>query len=418
RFEKKKKTIPTRRITVQSDREKGKATRIRGAPHRQSAAPGRSPAAAFRRCGVVERQRPHGVVPRRGVPEPVRAEHLVVGEVERGAHPAAAALRGVGRVPLAAAGRAPDEVRDERPPPPVVAAAVGARDAAGLPPHRRVPRRRVPQVLPLRVPPPQRLVPFLDGLVPRRDAGEPAVHVHVLPVPLQVVLRLDAHRVPEPAALPPVEQQVRERRLVARVVAVLLRELLPQLLPPTRVLLRVRGAHPGPLVEEVERPLAVADEDHAGVDPQPRPPPEEPVGDAVHDEVAAGVPRPEREGEVHVGEHGVGVHPPQPLRLRVGHHGGAQDGQLRPRPRHRRLQGVAVVDELDPVEPAVVELRSWRWSPSAPAHGSGCDPDTITTVSPPPPPEPEAERSHAARFASQPVTRRPVTTEYERSGSS
>jgi hypothetical protein len=71
-------------------------------------------------CGVVEGQRCDAIVAWLGVVEPVRAEHLVIGEVERAPHPADAAVRRVGRkVPRAAAGRAADEVRDEGPPPPV-----------------------------------------------------------------------------------------------------------------------------------------------------------------------------------------------------------------------------------------------------------------------------------------------------------
>ena len=80
------------------------------------------------RGGVVERQRAHAVVERCGVAEAVRAEHLVVGEPERAAHPVLADLPGVDLVPLAAARVAPGEVRDERAAPPGLPAAVGARD--------------------------------------------------------------------------------------------------------------------------------------------------------------------------------------------------------------------------------------------------------------------------------------------------
>nr|CAB3450926.1 unnamed protein product [Digitaria exilis] len=50
-------------------------------------------------------QRLHVVAERAGVPEPVRPEHLVVGEVERAAHALLAAVPGVVLVPCVTKGR-------------------------------------------------------------------------------------------------------------------------------------------------------------------------------------------------------------------------------------------------------------------------------------------------------------------------
>nr|CAB3491716.1 unnamed protein product [Digitaria exilis] len=75
---------------------------------------------------------------------------------------------------------------------------------------------------------------------------------------------------------------------------------------------------------------------------------------ASHDFLSMSLGTPE--GEIHVGEDGVGVDPPDPLGVRVGYHGGAHDGDLGPVARHGGVEEVAVVEELDPVEAAVVEL--------------------------------------------------------------
>nr|CAB3489974.1 unnamed protein product [Digitaria exilis] len=192
-------------------------------------------------------------------------------------------------------------------------------------------------------------------------------------------------------------QQIHERRLVVGLLVGLPLELRVHRLPPPRVLRR-GGPHGGPRVHQVERPLAVSDEEDAGVEPHPRPllvhlpvPP-------VHHQVVVFVAV-EREGEIHVGEDGVGVDPPEPLGVRVGHHGGAEDGDLGPVGDHGGREVRGVVEERDPVEAAVVELVLEE----AEEEGSGWDPDTITTrrrTDGAPASRPRV-RSHAARLASQ-----------------
>uniref|UniRef100_A0A8I6Y3Z9 Uncharacterized protein n=1 Tax=Hordeum vulgare subsp. vulgare TaxID=112509 RepID=A0A8I6Y3Z9_HORVV len=303
------------------------------------------------RRGVIERQRPHVVAERAGVPEPVVPEHLVVGEVERAPDAVVAAVPGVVPVPVAAAWLAPREVRHERPPPPLDAALREPRAR-----QRRLPRLRVPLVLPARrVPPPQqrhRRRPPLHRLVPRRDAAEPPHDLH--PVALEVVAVLQEHLLPPRAA--PVLQHVHQRRLVVRLVEQLVPERGREHGAPPLVVRRV-GPHGGPGVHEVERPLAVAHEEHAGVEARPRRARlvVHEARPAVDDEVVATVPA-QREAEVHVGEHGVRVHPPEPLRLRVRHHGGPDHRDLGPVPVHGRPEQRRVVQQLHAVEAAVVRL--------------------------------------------------------------
>jgi hypothetical protein len=281
------------------------------------------------------------------VPEPVRPEHLVVGKVERAAHALVAAGPGVVLVPLPAAGLAPREVRHEGPAPPVHP---GLRQPG--PRQRRVPRRGVRRVLDLRAPPSQRGRPRspLHRLVTLRDVAEPPHDLQ--PVALEVVVALEEHLLPPRAAA--LQQHVHERRLVVRLVEHLVPERGLEHGAPAPVVRGV-GPHGGPRVHEVERPLAVPDEEHPGVEAGPGPGLEHEARPAVDDEVVAAVPA-QGEAEVHVGEHGVRVHPPHPLRLRVRHHGGADRRYLGPVPVHRRPQQRRVVQQLHAVEPAVVRL--------------------------------------------------------------
>jgi len=65
-----------------------------------------------------------------------------------------------------------------------------------------------------------------------------------------------------------------------------------------------------------------------------------------------------REGDLkrHVGEQCVGVQPPDPLDLGVGEHEAADEGELGPVPGELLVEVGHVVDDLDAVDPAVVDL--------------------------------------------------------------
>lgn len=75
----------------------------------------------------------------------------------------------------------------------------------------------------------------------------------------------------------------------------------------------------------------------------------------MDDEVAVLVAR-EGQLESHVGEERVAVHPPDPLDLRVGEHEAAEQRQLGPVPGELGVEVGEVVDDLDAVEAAVVDL--------------------------------------------------------------
>jgi hypothetical protein len=113
------------------------------------------------------------------------------------------------------------------------------------------------------------------------------------------------------------------------------------------------GAEGGEGVEEVEGPLAVADEEAAGVDPDPAVLLEEEVVEAVDDKVALGVLG-HGHLEGHVSEDGVAVHPPDPLHVRVVEHHLAQQRQLGPEGAHLLLKRGHVVEKLKPVKARVV----------------------------------------------------------------
>ncbi|KAG2614882.1 hypothetical protein PVAP13_3NG016090 [Panicum virgatum] len=168
---------------------------------------------------------------------------------------------------------------------------------------------------------------------------------------MEVELPLDVHLVHPLVLLD--EQQVDQRRLVVGVERRPPRQARRQQLPG----LDAGGAprahgHPG--VEQVQRPLAIAEQEDAGVEGDPGPLLEE-VRVAVDDEVAALVAR-ERKLEGHVGEDGVAVHPPDPLHLRVRQHQAPHQRDLGPVPRQLRVEVRHVVHDVDAVEAAVVDL--------------------------------------------------------------
>jgi hypothetical protein len=266
---------------------------------------------------VVRVQRPAGLVSdalhgrgvERFVLEPVQPQYLVVGEVEGALHAAPAPVRRVAvRVPPA--GLAPDEVRHERPP---------AVAEVAWPP----------------------LAPKL--LVPVHDP---------LPEPVELVGALQERLVAPPAPLR--HEQVDERRLVVGLERRPPRELLREELavPVAHGAARPHGRQ---RVEEVKRPLAVADEEAAGVDADPALLLEHLGDPAVEHEVVGLVPLP-RQLEEHVREHGVRVHPPEELHLRVRLHQRPQQRQLRPEAGHLGVQERRVVENLEAVHAAVVRL--------------------------------------------------------------
>ncbi|TVU26914.1 hypothetical protein EJB05_29485, partial [Eragrostis curvula] len=235
----------------------------------------------------------------RPVLESVKPEHLVVGEVDGALHAAKAPVERVILVP--AAGLAPNKVRDERPP--VVSE--------------------------------PRVVLLHHLLVLVHQPG---------PEPVQVELRLDVH------LLHPLvffsEEHVDERRLVVgaerRPAGEVGGEHLPGLDADGAF-----GPHLHPRVEQVERPLAVPEEEDPGVERDPRPLLEQ-VGVPVDDK---------RKLERHVGEDGVAVDPPDPLHLRVGQHEAPGQRDLGPVPGQVRVQVGRVVHDLHAgVEAAVVDL--------------------------------------------------------------
>uniref|UniRef100_A0A8R7Q5C6 Uncharacterized protein n=1 Tax=Triticum urartu TaxID=4572 RepID=A0A8R7Q5C6_TRIUA len=258
---------------------------------------------------VFRVQRPAGLIPdalhggavERLVAEPVQPQYLVVGEVEGALHPEAAAVRRIA-VGVPPARLAPDEVRHERP---------GAL-------------------------PPQLLVPVHDEL----------------PEAVELVRVLEEDLVPPP--LPLRDEQVDERRLVVGLERRAAGELPGEELA-VAVAHGAAGPHGCHRVEEVERPLAVADEDAAGVDAHPALLLVHLGLPAVEHQVVRRVALP-RQLEPHVREHRVRVHPPQELHLRVRHHQRPQQRQLRPEPGHLRVQERRVVVHLQAVDAAVVRL--------------------------------------------------------------
>jgi hypothetical protein len=182
-------------------------------------------------------------------------------------------IRGVAvRIPPARL--APDEVRHERPP--------------VVPELARFPL------------PPQLLVPAHDPL----------------PEPVELEGAFEERLLLPPAPLR--DEQVHERRLVVG-----LEQRAPGELPGEELAVPVPDgaarAHGRPRVEEVERPLAVTDEEAAGVDADPAPLLEHLGLPAVEHEVVGRVLLP-GQLERHVCEHCVGVHPPEELHLRVRQH--------------------------------------------------------------------------------------------------
>ena len=185
------------------------------------------------------------------------------------------------------------------------------------------------------------------------------------PVAVQVVLVLQKH-LARPA-LPLGGQQVDERALVVRLERRSPRQRRREQLPcvGTHVAL---GTHARPDVQQIQRPLAVAEQEAARVEPHPASLLVHHVVVAVqhHVDVAVLV---HGEVEEHVGEHGIRVHPPDPLDLRVREHELAQEGQLGPEPGHLVVQVGQIVEDVDVVQPAVVHFVLEALEQQVVAHG-------------------------------------------------
>lgn len=60
--------------------------------------------------------------------------------------------------------------------------------------------------------------------------------------------------------------------------------------------------------------------------------------------------------EFHVGEGSVRVEPPDPLGFRVSNHGGSDQGYFRPTKRHLWVKQCVVVEDIVPVDSAVINF--------------------------------------------------------------
>jgi hypothetical protein len=263
----------------------------------------------------------HLVCAERAVLEAVGLQNLVVAEVEGALHLCNAALHGV--VAVAATGLAPHEVRDEGPA--VVAVAAG-------------------------------VVLGHHGLV--------ALHQDD-PVAVQVVLVLQEHLGRPPRLL--CEQQVDERALVVGLERGPPGERGREHLPGLHAH-RALGTHGSPSVQQIQRPLTVPEQEAARVEPHPALLRVDHLVEAVQHHVHVAVLG-HGELEHHVREHGVGVHPPQPLHLRVRQHELAQQRQLGPEPSHLVVQVRHVVEDVDVMHPAVVQLVLQALEQKVVAHG-------------------------------------------------
>ncbi|CAL9133369.1 unnamed protein product [Musa textilis] len=264
---------------------------------------------------ILQLQRVTGLIPdplhpsagERLVGEPVHLQDLIVPKVESAIHLLEAALHGI--IPKLAARLAADEVGDEGP-----AMVAKAR------------------------------VVVLDHLLVavNKDA----------PVTVEVVGALEVDLVSPPVTLG--DKEVDHGGLVVGLEYGAVLEEGGEDLARLGTGLAL-GAHGRPDVEEVERPLAVAEEETAGVEADPVAVVVDHLIPAVQNEVEGGVALP-GELEGHIGEHGVAVHPPQELHLRMGEEERADQGQLGPEARHLGVEEGHVVEDLDAVDAAVVDL--------------------------------------------------------------
>lgn len=113
--------------------------------------------------------------------------------------------------------------------------------------------------------------------------------------------------------------------------------------------------HRSPNIEEIQRPLAIAKQEAASVEPDPVLIIIHHLVPSMHNEIVVRVAIP-GELEGHVGEHSVGVHPPKVLNFRVGEKQGADQGELSPKPSHLGIEEGHIVEDLDAMNTAIVDL--------------------------------------------------------------
>ncbi|KAG6553051.1 hypothetical protein Mapa_005388 [Marchantia paleacea] len=167
------------------------------------------------------------------------------------------------------------------------------------------------------------------------------------------------------------DQQVRQARLIVGC------EILRPIGEHLRQELARRRAHAldaqcGPGVEQIQRPLAVADGHVARVDPDPALLGVQDLLVPVEEEVrAVGCVLVERHLERHVRDPRVAVHPPEPVHLGMVHHEHAQQRDFGPPSVEGWVRARHVVEELDVVQAAVVELVLGCFDVEVVADGPG-----------------------------------------------
>lgn len=164
-----------------------------------------------RGCRVIEGQRGDVCSEEVDVPEAVVTEYLVVGEVQCPLHPFPAALRCVHLVVAPAAGLAPGEVRDQRPPP-------------LLRPHTLLPHPPIGPARCFRVPPSHPFLLPLHRRVRPRELLQPPQRLQPVALEFKLVLKID---LVAPSLLL-LQEDVDERRLVIRFVI--------QLIQPAKII--------------------------------------------------------------------------------------------------------------------------------------------------------------------------------------
>ncbi|GER30992.1 nuclear pore complex protein Nup98-Nup96, partial [Striga asiatica] len=230
---------------------------------------------------------------------------------------------------------APREVRHKRPPPPFWSLPSPSR----VPPHLRPAATAVH----LRVPPPQPLHAPLDLRVLH---GYP-LEFPDYPQPVTVERVLVLHVNPVRPFFIPFQKQINEGRLL-----VWPRGLFDP--SPFRVIW-ASWAHSGPNVKKIHGPLTVSYQDGPCVDRDPALLLVDHIGPAMDHQIVILV-LVERNLEIHIRKNGVRIDPKQPLHIRTGQHCGPDYGDLGPNGFHGRVQEGVVVEDLPPVNSAVIDF--------------------------------------------------------------
>ncbi len=101
--------------------------------------------------------------------------------------------------------------------------------------------------------------------------------------------------------------------------------------------------------------MTVADEEGTSIEAGPALLLEHKLIKAMHDKIVFLVFL-KRNFEQHIREHGIAIHPPDPLHLRMPEHQLPDEGKLSPKPSHLCIQMSHVVEDFDVVETTVVDL--------------------------------------------------------------